>query len=151
MLAALNLLKSSPKPDTSEDETCDETTTTADDQPDDGGDESASAGELRTRISFRDAAATSFTGSRHRPSLSHDHSASSAPGDVVSSATSSGGGTNTSNLMAPLHRHLTPSRLINLRDAREGARRFAFLLETSEPGRLPDAPLIAALLELVSL
>lgn len=45
--------------------------------------------------------------------------------------------------------YLPSKRLINVLDAREGARRFEFLLETCKPGQLPDAPLIAALLELV--
>lgn len=35
-------------------------------------------------------------------------------------------------------------------DIREGARRFAFFLETCKPGQMPDPPLIAALMELKS-
>jgi hypothetical protein len=43
-----------------------------------------------------------------------------------------------------------PKRLVLVRNVREGAARFAFLLETCPPGSVPDAPLVAALLELVA-
>lgn len=46
---------------------------------------------------------------------------------------------------------LPPRKLVIIRDVREGAGRFAFLLETCRPGQMPDAPLVAALMELVSI
>uniref|UniRef100_A0A0M3J468 UNC80 domain-containing protein n=1 Tax=Anisakis simplex TaxID=6269 RepID=A0A0M3J468_ANISI len=45
---------------------------------------------------------------------------------------------------------IPPKKLVNLRGIREGVRRFAFLLETCRPGSFPDAPLLAALLDLKS-
>lgn len=46
--------------------------------------------------------------------------------------------------------NIPPKNLVNLMAIREGARRFAFMLETCRPGTVPDAPLLAALLDLVS-
>lgn len=46
---------------------------------------------------------------------------------------------------------LPPRKLIVLREVRDGVRRFAFLLESCKPGQLPDAPMVGALMELVSL
>jgi len=40
---------------------------------------------------------------------------------------------------------------VNLAAVREGAKRFTFMLETCKPGTVPDAPLLAALLDLVLL
>ncbi|KAI6240158.1 Protein unc-80 [Aphelenchoides fujianensis] len=96
--------------------------------------------ESRSRISFRNAA-QKVNYCRQRQSLSIDNSYSDlqtadkppAPVDVPF-----------------LQLYLPPRRLVNILDAREGARRFSFLLETCKPGQLPDAPLIAALLELAS-
>lgn len=39
--------------------------------------------------------------------------------------------------------------LVNINAVRDGAKRFAFLLESCKPGSVPDAPLLAALLDLV--
>jgi hypothetical protein len=46
---------------------------------------------------------------------------------------------------------LPPKHLVNLKGVQDGARRFAFILETSRPGSCPDAPLLAALLDLVDI
>jgi len=45
---------------------------------------------------------------------------------------------------------LPPRKLVVLREVRDGVRRFAFLLESCKPGHLPDAPMVGALMELVS-
>ncbi|KAJ1363607.1 Protein unc-80 [Parelaphostrongylus tenuis] len=42
------------------------------------------------------------------------------------------------------------SKFVDIKGIFEGARRFAFLLETTRPGTFPDPPLIAALLHLKS-
>lgn len=43
-----------------------------------------------------------------------------------------------------------PSKtLVSILAIREGAKRFAFMLETCKPGTAPDAPLLGALLDLV--
>lgn len=44
---------------------------------------------------------------------------------------------------------MPPRKFIMINDIREGARRFAFLLEMCDPGFFPDVPLIGALSELV--
>uniref|UniRef100_A0A915C2K7 Transmembrane protein n=1 Tax=Parascaris univalens TaxID=6257 RepID=A0A915C2K7_PARUN len=50
----------------------------------------------------------------------------------------------------PLGITLPPKKLVNLRGVQEGVRRFVFFLETCRPGSFPDAPLLAALLDLKS-
>uniref|UniRef100_A0A0M3ILD1 UNC80 domain-containing protein n=1 Tax=Ascaris lumbricoides TaxID=6252 RepID=A0A0M3ILD1_ASCLU len=50
----------------------------------------------------------------------------------------------------PIGITLPPKKLVNVRGVQEGVRRFAFLLETCRPGSFPDAPLLAALLDLKS-
>ncbi|CAK5117069.1 unnamed protein product [Meloidogyne enterolobii] len=45
---------------------------------------------------------------------------------------------------------LPQRKFVQIKEIREGAARFAFILENSKPGTFPDAPLIAALPELKS-
>lgn len=46
--------------------------------------------------------------------------------------------------------YVPPPNYIDAKGIFDGARRFAFLLETARPGTFPDAPLIAAIMHLVS-
>lgn len=46
---------------------------------------------------------------------------------------------------------LKERRLVPLKPVREGMHRFSFLLEVCVPGSVPDAQLIAAILDLVSM
>ena len=46
---------------------------------------------------------------------------------------------------------LTPQKLLDVNRLRAGMQRFEFLLECSQPGTIPDAALLAALLDLVLL
>lgn len=46
--------------------------------------------------------------------------------------------------------YVPPAQLVDLKSIYDGAKRFAFLLETARPGTFPDAPLVAALLHLRS-
>ncbi|KAI6188392.1 Protein unc-80 [Aphelenchoides besseyi] len=134
---AFNLLKSSARTDASEDENWDESVNL-----DELASEDTNTGlsaDSKSRISFRNAS-QKLSYSRQRQSLSIDNSYTDIQGldkPAVNPAE-----------IPFLQLYLPPRKLINLLDAREGARRFSFLLETCKPGQLPDAPLIAALLEL---
>ncbi|CAI5452393.1 unnamed protein product [Caenorhabditis angaria] len=46
--------------------------------------------------------------------------------------------------------YIPPPMFVDIKKIFDGAKRFAFLLETAKPGTFPDAPLIAALLHLKS-
>lgn len=45
---------------------------------------------------------------------------------------------------------IPPRNVVNIKAILDGAQRFAFMLETCQPGSVPDAGLLAALLDLVS-
>ncbi|KAL3119939.1 hypothetical protein niasHT_007067 [Heterodera trifolii] len=50
----------------------------------------------------------------------------------------------------PVPKFLPPQRIVQAKEVRAGAARFAFLLENSRPGTFPDSPLVAAISELRS-
>ncbi|KAK0415429.1 hypothetical protein QR680_011941 [Steinernema hermaphroditum] len=134
---AFNLLKGSGKADNNDDETWEEATIAEDLASEDGSD-----GDRRsTKISFRNAAHKTVTSMRQRHSISID----SAPAEPLH---------NPRPLQPPPSKikgfYLPPKKEVNILEIREGAKRFAFLLETCRPGSFPDAPLIAALLDLRS-
>uniref|UniRef100_A0A1I7ST06 UNC80 domain-containing protein n=1 Tax=Bursaphelenchus xylophilus TaxID=6326 RepID=A0A1I7ST06_BURXY len=135
---ALNLLKS-VRNEASEDENWED----ANNLDDSVGDEVSAtlAVESKSRISFRNMS-SKMNSFRQRQSLSIDT-----------------GYTNEASLESNPHKILTeklsiiqlylPSkRNVNIFDIREGVRRFRFLMETCRPGQVPDAPLLAALMEL---
>uniref|UniRef100_A0AC35EU16 Protein UNC80 central region domain-containing protein n=1 Tax=Panagrolaimus sp. PS1159 TaxID=55785 RepID=A0AC35EU16_9BILA len=132
---AFNLLKSSVKTDASEDENwTDEATAITNLNPDDADSAcSATLDSRQNRISFRNAAQRV---NYQRQSVSTDNVLESfdKPTDL--------------NVISLTQTYLPPKRLVNILDVREGARRFAFLLETCKPGQVPDAPLLSAVSEL---
>ncbi|VDM36880.1 unnamed protein product, partial [Toxocara canis] len=124
---AFNLLKS-VRSENNDDEGSD---SEVNDDSQDGS--SAYEGDRRSRISFRNTS-TKLHQIRQRAStdsIDEDQEA------VYAKRT-------------PLGITLPPKKLVNLRGIQEGVRRFAFLLETCRPGSFPDAPLLAALLDLKS-
>ncbi|KAI1727311.1 cation channel complex component UNC80 domain-containing protein [Ditylenchus destructor] len=129
---ALNLLKS-VKNDNSEEDCWEDATGNQDDSI--AGDEnSLSAADTKSRISFR-SSGQRLSNLRQKQSLSVENGnihEQEKLGDVQQSVPS----------------FLPPRKLVIIRDVREGAGRFAFLLETCRPGQMPDAPLVAALMEL---
>uniref|UniRef100_A0A7E4W3C8 UNC80 domain-containing protein n=1 Tax=Panagrellus redivivus TaxID=6233 RepID=A0A7E4W3C8_PANRE len=136
---AFNLLKSSVKNEASEDENWnDDMTAMTTINVDDEGDSYGNGFDNRSnRISFRNAAQR-VNYFRQRQSLSTDASLS----DNISTKDMDPNQPSLPNL------HLPSKRMVFIKDVREGARRFAFLLETCKPGHVPDAPLLSAVSEL---
>lgn len=132
---AFNLLKS-VKNENSEDENWDESVNLDELSADDP---SAPNADARSRISFKNASSFKTSNFRQRQSLSIDTGFVSEPHEKAG-ATESG---------SLIQTYLPPKKIINMLDVKEGVRRFSFLIETSNPGQIPDAPLLAALTELV--
>ncbi|KAH7731933.1 UNC-80 protein [Aphelenchoides avenae] len=121
---AFNLLKST-KAETSEDENGEDPSNLDDSIGD------TENGDTKSRISLRSAAGK-INYYRQRQSLSAEVASNELPYEKAVDN-------------ALITSYLPPKKMVNVKEVREGARRFAFLLETSKPGELPDAPLMAAL------
>uniref|UniRef100_A0A915D4K6 Uncharacterized protein n=1 Tax=Ditylenchus dipsaci TaxID=166011 RepID=A0A915D4K6_9BILA len=129
---ALNLLKS-VKNDNSEEDGWEESSG----NPDESSADNLSSGVegSKGRISFR--AGQRLNSFSYKPCLSADNNSAN---DLQEKCCES-----QQESVPPF---LPPRQLVIIRDIREGASRFTFLLETCRPGQMPDAPLVAAMMEL---
>lgn len=138
--SAINFLKSNKNDNNDDDNWTEDMTAMTSLNGDDTVDDSSQGFDSRSnRISFRNAA-QKVNYFRQKQSLSADNTSYDAQTDRSLD----------NNNISLIQNYLPPKRLLHLLDVREGARRFAFLLETCKPGEVPDAPLLSALTELVS-